>query len=100
AAGDREHLLFSAGERVAGLLEPLLQSRKTAEHIILPRRVRLAGDADVEILLHRQRRENAAALRHVADTVARDLVRCDATEFDTVEFDRSMRAPDQSHDRA
>ncbi len=100
AARDREHLLLAPGEGAARLLHALLQARKAREHVVLAARVGLAGQADAQVLEHREVREDAAALRHVADSEARHLPGLHAREVHPVELDRARAAPREAHDGA
>src|SRR6266540_3942534 len=100
AARDGEHLLLAAGQRVARLLEALLETREAAEDIFLPFRIAPTGQPDAEILQHRQVGKDAAPLRDVADASARDLVRLAAREVKAVELDLARASLRQTHDRA
>ena len=54
----------------------------------------------IEVFFDRQSGKDAAALRHITDTVPWHLVRRDAAELGAVEFHRAKLAPDKSHDGA
>src|SRR5262249_12354003 len=100
AARDREHLLLAARQRVAGLLEPLLEPREAAEYVLLALAIALARQPDVEILQYGQVGEDAAPLRHISDAAARHLVRRAARQIDAVELDRAAALRHQAHDGA
>ena len=102
-ATDREHLLLAAGELRSAVALPLGEAREQlVDALARPlAAVRLAPAArDAQVLVDRERREEAAALGHVPDASPRDLVRGDADEFLPVEEDRALRARwRDSHDR-
>ncbi len=77
-AADREHLLLAARERAGGLLLALLQAREhsnTRSRSTGACSPRGARCATIEVLAHRQRREDAPPLRHEADALARNRLR-------------------------
>src|SRR6516162_288901 len=100
AARDGEHLLLATRERVAGLLESLLEAREAAEHVFFAFGIALAGKPDVEILQYREIGEDAAALRHIADAAARHFVGWAARKIDAVERDGAPALRRKPHDRA
>ncbi len=81
-------------------LQALLEARKAFEHVFLALGVALAGQPDIEILQHGEIGKDAASLRHVADALARHLVRGAAREVGAVELDGAAAAPHQPHDGA
>src|SRR5262249_10305174 len=100
-AGDGEHLLLAAGQRVAWLLKPLPEPWEAAKHIVLPLRIAApARQPDGEVLLHGETREDAAALRNIADAAARHLVRRDACKIEPVELDPARAPAREPHDGA
>src|SRR4051812_5567883 len=100
AARDGEHLLLAARERAARLADTLLQAREMGEHVALDLAVGLAGEADAQVLVHAEIREDAAALRHVADAQARHLVGLDAREVHALELHLPGAALGEAHDGA
>ena len=75
-AGEREHLLLTAGERAGALAAPLGETR---EHLVrvLDRRLALVGRADpahrhAQVLLHREAGEDPATLGDVHEPGAAD----------------------------
>ncbi len=77
-AADREHLLLAAGQRAGLLLLPFLQARKVAvdhREIVRDAGAVAAGmGAETEILLGGELEESAAAIRHMGDAAACDLL--------------------------
>ena len=71
-ATDREHLLLAAAQLVAPVMPALLEPREQLEHTADAGR-RRAGNR--EVLVHGQRREHPAPLRHEAEMHAVDPVR-------------------------
>src|SRR5947208_5264462 len=102
-ARDREHLLLTSRERLAWLLQPLGEAREVVEHLLEPataERRRTVGDgreAQLEVLAHRQPREDAPALRHEPDPEARDLVGGEPGEVVAVELDRPAPRLEKAH---
>ena len=96
-ARDRELLLLAARER-AGLpaaelvhdREELVDARSNAASAAAFRR---RGEAEAEVLLHRQLGEDAPALRHERDAGAGDVLRPAAASRRAVEPDARRRAP-------
>src|SRR6185312_5386197 len=88
AARDSQHLLLATRQRIAGLLDALLQARETGEHILFLLGGALTGQPDAEVLHNRQIWENPTALRDVAYSRARHLVRGYLRQINAVEFDR------------
>src|SRR5258707_5366632 len=85
---------------MSGLLEPLFETRKTGEYVVLALAIALARQADVEILQHRQVGKNAPALRDIANALARNFMGRAARKIDAVKFDRPAAARYKTHDRA
>src|SRR2546425_5190179 len=102
-ARDREHLLLASREGLARLLQPLGEAREVVEHLLEPataERRRAVGDgreAQLEVLAHRQPREDAPALRHEPDPEARDLVGGEPGEVVAVELDRPAPRLEKAH---
>src|SRR5882724_4375097 len=75
-AADREPPLLAAGQIAAAAAEHRLQHRKQREHVI--RNIAVVAlersKAGLEIFLHRQQREDLAALRHETDAAPRPLI--------------------------
>src|SRR5215467_4076583 len=70
-----QHLLLAARELVAPIAQTLAQAGKEIERAREAPARAIAGPlADLQVLAHRERREDAAALRHQAHPAARDLV--------------------------
>src|SRR4051794_7805864 len=92
-APDREHLLLAARELRAAVSAALAETRE--ELVDLRRRppLRTAARRDhAQVLVDRERREQAAALRHVREPQLRDLVRRHADELAALVPDRSRHA--------
>ena len=69
-AADREHLLLAAGERPARLASRSRRRGKSAEHALEAGSDSVSRPqvgAHLQVLAHREVREDAAALRHVGD---------------------------------
>ncbi len=77
-AGDREHLLFAAGQRAGLLGVTLLEHRKCAYMRSMSETMpvlSLARDrAELQVLLDRHGGEGAAALRHMGDAEPDDVL--------------------------
>src|SRR5262245_11871665 len=75
-AGDREHLLLAARERSGLLLAAPVEPREMAADplVVLREAASLEIPAQTEVLVHRQLTEDAAALRDVCDSGARDAL--------------------------
>src|SRR6185436_13402116 len=102
---DREHLLLAARELRAAVALALGEPREElvdplARPLAARRRAAGAPRGDPQVLVDGERREEATALRDVADAVPRDLVRLAADELLALEADRAlgMRRRD-AHDR-
>src|SRR5215471_7505122 len=94
AARDGKHLLLAAGQRIAGLLEAFLEDREAAEDVFLTFRIAApARQADGEILLDRQSREDAAALRDITDAATRNLVRLAFFQVEALKLDLAGAFP-------
>ncbi len=78
SAPDREHLLLAARKLGAAVGAPLRQAR---EHRIDAVDLALARCDQAQRLVDRERRPDAAALRHVGDAAPGDLVRCAAEDL-------------------
>ena len=87
-APDGEHLLLAAGELRAADLLALGQAREELVDLG-DRPAPVAGADHAQVLVGRQRLEEPAALRHVADPPVRDLVRGEADELLALERDRA-----------
>ena len=101
-AGDRHHLLLAARQEVGRRIEALADAREIVEDALeIPAHAApgLAPEAaELEVLGDRHAGEQAAALRHVAETEARDLGRGQPGEIGAVEADlagRGRRDADQ-----
>src|SRR5258705_9444718 len=94
-ARDRQHLLLTAGQCLARLLDPLPQSREVVEDFVealAPERRGTVGggrQAELEVLSDGEPGKDAAILRHEADAEPGDLVRGAAPEIDALELDRA-----------
>ena len=62
AAGDGEHLLLAAGQRISGLLEPFLEPREAIEHVVLRARDRVCREVRCRDFPDRQVRERCRVL--------------------------------------
>ena len=72
-AAHGQHLLFAAGKRTGGLVAALLQARQQVKHhveVILDGLFAVAAGVrtHLQILLHCQAAEHAAALRHLGQS--------------------------------
>jgi len=105
-AADRQHLLLAARQRAARLVAPLLQPREEAEDAPEVRpdlgalRPRPRVGAHVEVFEHRHAREDAAALRRLADAHLDAPVRRDAENVLALEADLSRADRPHPRDRA
>jgi hypothetical protein len=94
--GDRQHLLLAAGQGAGLLLHALLEPRKVAEdplELVPDPLLVLAGvGGNAQVLIDGERREGAAALRHVGDPEPHDLLGRHAAQVLAVEPDRTFGA--------
>ena len=92
-AADREHLLLAAGQQAGALARALAEDREQLGHAgpraLARRLVARRQPAGAQVLLHRQVREDAPALRHVHEPAARDPRRVHADEAAARELDRA-----------
>ncbi|MPL89754.1 hypothetical protein SDC9_35796 [bioreactor metagenome] len=102
AARQRQKLLLAARERAAAPVEKPLEPGEKLEHLLdgLGDDSRLAGDADLQVLLDAQVREDLPALRHQTDAGAGAGV--DRLAEDGVALEADLAAGDLhiAHDRA
>src|SRR5206468_8296177 len=86
---DRDHLLLAARERAGELSPALAQDGESGEDALealgAPRACRGRVAADLEVLLDRHRREEAAAFGDERDPAAAELVRGDRRQIALVE---------------
>src|SRR5258705_7849465 len=94
-AGHRNHLLFASRKIIRGAVEPLPDPREIFIDSFPRPMHAVAGlalqPAKFKVLLDAHAREQAAPLRHVADTKPRVLRRRIADKLAVGEFDRSVR---------
>src|SRR6185503_21304183 len=97
SAAYRQHLLLTAGKLVTVIT---LALRKTREKIVdaFPRPFALCR-RDTQILVDRERGENLALLRHIADAGARTAMRREAGDLLAGELDAAAAQRCQAHDR-
>src|SRR5688572_4233131 len=104
-ARNREHLLLAARERLARLVEALLQPGEVGEYALetlLPQRGRAPGERrepQLEVLAHGEAGEYAAVLGHEADAEPGDLVRRQPAELVAIELDRPPPRLEKPHRR-
>src|SRR6266542_714659 len=93
-AADREHLLLAAGEVAGEPLAALSQAREVVEHhlpVALEARPVVPGEpTHRDVLVDRQVLEDAAALHHLEDAVADDLLGRELVEPHAVELDGAV----------
>src|ERR1700733_13107571 len=102
-ARNGEHLLLSAGHARASASSQLTQVRKDGEEALWRPggSVRARGlPADLQIFLHREIAENAAALRHMPKSAPHDLVSGALRNVLAVEDDRAAAPSHQPQDVA
>ena len=94
-AGDRQHLLLAARQRVGRLAEALLQAREglgdAVDHLGLARAVRRGDQAEAQVLLHGQAGHDAALLGHVGEAEWKRRCVGSARMFAAVEAHRAAR---------
>src|SRR4029450_11350579 len=94
-AGDRQHLLLAARERLARLLDALAQAREMMKHLVEPPATDLGGsirggrEPELQILPHGEPREDPAVLGDEAAAEPGDLVRRAPGQIDALELDRA-----------
>ena len=88
-AGDGELLLLAAGEIAAAPRQHGLEHREKLEQLLRDLALvgRQTGVAGLEVLAHRQQREDLAPLRHVGDAAPRPLVGAHAGDVLALEED-------------
>ena len=99
-AADRELLLLPAGQIAAAPVQHLLQHREQLEDLFRNRaRAVLAhAEADAQVLLDGQLREDFAPLGHVADAEPRAALRREPAQIGPGERDLAGGRRQQSHD--
>src|SRR3954454_17114499 len=94
-APHRDHLLLATGEVIGGTVEPLANTRKVFVDALARPVHAVSGlpfqAAEFEILLDAHAREQAAALRHIADAEARVLRRREPDYLVAGQLDRTVR---------
>ena len=98
-ASDREHLLLAAGEPRARAVAALVEVGKKLVDLVDRHAARHQFRRQLEVLLAREAREDAALFRTVADAAARDLVRRHPDRLHAIDEDGSGAPAYQSEDR-
>ena len=92
-AAHRQHLLLPAREIAGRQRAPLLQRREqivdALQRVVILRMA--AVGAELEIVLHRERREHLARLRHLGDAARDTRMRRQPVDILTVELDTAAR---------
>ena len=91
ATRERQHLLFAARERAGCLTRTFLQARKHREDPLdaladMAARMR-QQTADLEVVVHAQRRKDLPPLGHLADAEITDPVAVESGDFPPLEAD-------------
>ena len=88
-ATDREHLLLAAGEVAGQPVDALGEPRKEREHTLQiardPGAVAAPIGAELEVLAHRERRQDRPALGDLDQAALDDLMRLQFCQFDALE---------------
>jgi len=101
-AADREHLLLAAGERSRALGGALLEAREDGEHALEAlRAARTAAPiaAELEVLEHREIREDAAPFGHLDQAGRHDVRIASAGDVRALEADRAAEGGVQAAHR-
>src|SRR5213078_1989011 len=108
-ARDGEHLLLAAGQRLAGLIQPLTQPWEMLKDRGQPALAQVGGaagrgrESQLQILADGEAGEDSPVLRYEPDAEARDVVRRQAREVATLELDgaapRLEKADGRLHQR-
>ena len=100
AAADGQHLLLAARKRAAKLVQAFLQAREALEdslHALADLRRIVTGErAHLQVLLHGQRGEDLAPLRHVNDAAADDLLGRQHRQLLAAQHDAARARPQQT----
>src|SRR5204862_971471 len=88
-AADREHLLLTPGQLGAAVALPLCETREELVDALRRPALRAAALDHAHVLVDREGREEAPALRDVADAASRDPVRRLPDELLSCEPDRA-----------
>jgi hypothetical protein len=95
--GDREHLLFAAGELGAAVVAPLLQPRKHLVDALERPALRCGDPGEDDVLLHRQAAEDPALLVHELHAGLRDSVTLASGDIDAVELHAAAAGRHDAH---
>ena len=99
APADRQHLLLAAGELRAAVGLALGEPREgLVDAVDRPGGIAAAAGGELQVLVDRQAWPDPAALRHVADADAADLVRLEAGDLAAGNRDRAGARPLQPGD--
>src|SRR5215471_2735260 len=98
-AADRKHLLLTAREDAGRSVAAIAQGGKQLIGVLHApaRRIAVRLDAELEILLGRERAEDVAIFRHISDAKLGDLERSQAADRLAFECDRAL-PPHVAHD--
>src|SRR5262245_58045899 len=97
-SAERQHLLLAAGERTRQLPLTLREPGKQRKDPFEREAVR--SSANKQILLHRQRREDPATLRHEGHTTPGYAIRPPPVDFFTIQSDASCSRPSEPDNAA
>src|SRR5205814_4888200 len=100
-SSDGEHLLLTAAQGSAALLQPLAQAREIVEHArLLACGTEIASGVPTEhqVLVHREICEDLPSLRHLHDPQTHQAIWAHPVDAPTVELDCAPRRPEEAGD--